>query len=211
MRFLRKADVAATRLGILAGAFHPPTRAHLALAQASLDLFETDEVLFVLPRRFPHKKYEAVGMEQRAAMLLESTRHEPRFSVAISEGGLFLEIARECREFYPPATRLRFLCGRDTAERIVQWGYAGHPPIDEQLREFELLVARRKGEYVPPEHLRQAIRPLAFEESYDAVSSTEVRRRIRAGEPWEHLVPPPIIAVVRELYREQANSTASPR
>jgi nicotinate-nucleotide adenylyltransferase len=211
MRLLRKAEVAATRLGILSGAFHPPTRAHLALAQASLDLFETDEVLFVLPRKFPHKEYEAVGMEQRAAMLLECTRHEPRFSVAVSEGGLFLEIARECREVYPPATRLRFLCGRDTAERIVKWGYVDHPGIDEQLREFELLVARRQGEYVPPEHLRYAILPLAFEEAYDAVSSTEVRRRIRAGEPWEHLVPQPIIATVRALYRSQENRTASPR
>jgi len=201
MRFLRKADIAAKRLGILSGAFHPPTRAHLALAQASLDLFETDEVLFVLPARLPHKEYEGVCIEQRITMVLESTQHEPRFSVAVSEGGLFLEIARECREFYGRHTRLRFLCGRDTAERIVEWGYIEQPSIAVQLEEYELLVTPRQGRFVPPEHLRAAILPLAFEPEYDAVSSTEVRRRIRAGEAWEHLVPHAIIESVRSLYR----------
>lgn len=201
MRFVRRAEGRPERLGILSGAFHPPTRAHVALAQASLDLFETDEVLFVLPVKFPHKEYDAVGIPERVSMVLDATSHQPRFSVALSEGGLFLEIARECREHYTEGTRLRFLCGRDTAERIVEWGYVDHPSIEVQLREYELLVARRMGAYTPPGHLQHAIHPLAFEEVYDVVSSTEVRRRIAAGEDWEHLVPEAITATVRALYR----------
>ena len=48
MRFLRKSRTAPGGVGILSSAFHPPTRAHLALAHAALDTFETEEVVFVL-------------------------------------------------------------------------------------------------------------------------------------------------------------------
>jgi nicotinic acid mononucleotide adenylyltransferase len=68
----------------------------------------------------------------------------------------------------------------------------------DQLREFQLLVAARQGGYQPPSELRDRIQPLAMEE--DWVSATEVRDRIRAGQPWEHLVPGAIVALVRRAY-----------
>ncbi|MCS7023549.1 MAG: nicotinate-nicotinamide nucleotide adenylyltransferase [Bryobacteraceae bacterium] len=208
MRFIRKAIGAPARLGILAGAFHPPTQAHLALARTALDLFETDEVLFVLPARFPHKKYENVGLDERLSLLLDATSGEPRFSVALSDGGLFYEIAREARPHYPEAARLRFLCGRDAAERIVKWPYEGLPSIEQQLKEFDLLVAKRKGEYLPPPGLEASIHPLRMEGDWESVSSTEVRRRIAAGEPWEELVPEAIREPVRKLYGSLSLSPA---
>src|SRR5215469_10515993 len=85
------------RLGVLPGTFNPPTRAHLALAQAGLA--HCDEVLLVLPRALPHKEYSGVGFAERLR-LLEAAARDERFAVAGSEGGLFLEIAAECREAY---------------------------------------------------------------------------------------------------------------
>lgn len=201
MRFLRKAPVAPARLGILSAAFHPPTRAHLAIAQTALDLFETDEVLFVLPESFPHKHYGEIGLEARIEMLLKATQHEPRYSVGVTEGGLFLEIARECRSAYQAGVRLRFLCGRDAASRIVEWDYGTHPPIEEQLREYELLVAPRKGDYRPPAGLPDAVSSLPMSLEFDDVSSTEVRSAIASGRTWEHLVPDAITELVQRLYR----------
>ncbi|HUQ90604.1 MAG TPA: hypothetical protein VM120_02910 [Bryobacteraceae bacterium] len=200
MRFLRRAQGVPPRLGVLPGAFHPPTRAHLALAQAALDSLETDEVLFVLPAEFPHKKYEAVNLDQRLDMLAAATRQDPRFSIAVSTGGLFLEIARECREAYGADVRLRFLCGRDTAERIVGWNYSGQPAIDEQLYEYELLVAPRQGGFATPPRLSAVIQHLPVDPSHDEVSSSEVRERIARGDRWEHLVPEAIVRQVRERY-----------
>ncbi|MCC6342536.1 MAG: nicotinate-nicotinamide nucleotide adenylyltransferase [Bryobacterales bacterium] len=199
MRFLRKAPLSPRRLGILSGAFHPPTRAHLALAQSALDSFQTDEVLFVMPETLPHKLYEHVTLRQRLEML-SAAAPGPRFSIAVAEGGLFLEIARECRAFYTTDTRLRFICGRDTAERVIAWNYSRHPPIEAQLEEFELLVAPRQGPFSPPIHLASAIAHLPVDESFDDVSSTEVRRRIAAGEDWTHLVPPAILPLVADWY-----------
>jgi len=45
------------------------------------------------------------------------------------------------------------------------------------------------------------VQPLRLVGDFDDVSSTEVRRRITAGLAWEHLVPEPIIEMVRRVYR----------
>src|SRR5215208_4781186 len=97
MRFFRRASVAPNRLGILPGTFNPVTIAHLALAHAALSC--VDEVVFVLPRVFPHKDYSGASFDDRIAML-DAALDDPAFSVAAADGGLFIEIARECRAEY---------------------------------------------------------------------------------------------------------------
>ena len=198
MQFLRRAAGAPNRVAILPGAFNPPTIAHLALAGASLR--HAGEALFVLPRAFPHKEYEGALQESRVAMLRAATAHEPAFSVALADGGLFREIAAECREAYGAGVRFSFLCGRDAAERILYWDYGHDSAVDEMLREFDLLVASRRGEIEPPLHLRHAIERLDLSDDLDHVSSTEVRRRIARGLPWEHLVPEAARAIALKAY-----------
>ena len=198
MEFFRRAAGCPGRLGILPGTFHPPSCAHFALGLAALRVVE--EVVFVLPRELPHKRYEQVGFDGRMRMLLAAVRGESRFSVAASGGGLFIEIARECRDAYGFGTQLSIVCGRDAAERIVNWDYGSPGAILGMLREFDLLVASRSGDYAAPPELRPYIHPLPLESSFDLVSATDVRRRIAAGESWEHLVPSAVVPLARELY-----------
>ncbi len=198
MDLIRRAERMPSRLGVLPGAFNPPTRAHLALARAALA--HVDEVLFVIPRVFPHKVYEGASFEQRVEMLLRLVDEEPAFSVGVSAGGLFIEIARECRAVYGPGVELWFLCGADAAERVVSWDYGPSGSIDDQLREYGLLVAARKTPYVPPERLLARVRSVALDAVYQELSATEVRARIRDGRPWEHLVPEAIVPLVRAVY-----------
>ncbi|HLJ51039.1 MAG TPA: hypothetical protein VKU01_33760 [Bryobacteraceae bacterium] len=193
MEFFEKPASHPRRLGILAGSFNPPTVAHLELADAAQG--HVDQVLWVLPREFPHKRYHGATLTQRVDML-----RKLGLTAAVSSGGLFLEIARECREHYGPQTKLSFLCGRDAAERIVNWDYGRPGVAEEMLREFELLVAARLGEYSPPSHLQRQIRRLHLRNDFDHVSSTEVRERIRHSHTWEHLVPEPIVEDVRKIY-----------
>jgi nicotinate (nicotinamide) nucleotide adenylyltransferase len=200
MDFFRRAAGTPSRLGVFPGTFNPPTRAHLALARAALG--QVEEVVFVLPRRFPHKTFERASFEDRLHMLDAALEAEPRFSIAATAGGLFIEIARECREAYGAATELYFLCGRDAAERIVNWDYGRPGVIAEQLSEYQLLVAPRQGAYEPPVNLRDRIHPLPAASSLDEISATEVRARIRRGEAWEHLVPPRIVELARKIYKE---------
>src|SRR5260370_441597 len=152
MEFYFRATGNPARLAILPGAFNPPTRAHLAIAEAALSV--ADEVLFVLPREFPHKEYSGAAFDTRVAWLQAALAGNPRFSLAAAERGLFIDIAREAGADYGQATELFILCGRDAAERIVNWDYGPAEGIREQLEVFPLLVASRGGAYEPPPEIR---------------------------------------------------------
>ena len=204
MRFYSRAPDRPGRLAILAGSFNPPTNAHAELVYAAG--YHVDEVLCVVPSVLPHKEYFGATLEQRMEMIWWAcaAQHSP-FSVATSEGGLFLEIARECREAYGSSTELLFLCGRDAAERVLNWDY-GRPGVTaEMLREFALLVAPRDGDFTAPREWAHRIQTLALHRGQNDVSSTEVRDRIARGDPWEHLVPDAIVEHVREIYQAQAS------
>lgn len=198
MQFLRRAQGRPTRIGILPGAFNPPTIAHLALAHSALA--HVEETLFVLPKEFPHKSFEGAPFEARLAMLRAVIAGTQRFSLAVSEAGLFRDIAGEFRAAYGQGARFSFLCGRDAAERILTWDYGRDASVAEMLREFDLLVAARRGEFAAPLHLRHAIEQLYLSDDMDMVSSTAVRGRMARGEPWEHLVPKEVRKLAAEIY-----------
>lgn len=188
-----------SRLAVFPGTFNPVTVAHQALVSAAL--VHLDEVVLVLPRLFPHKEYSGASFDARVRMLCATfPRNEP-ISVAASDGGLFVEIAAECRAAYGPDVALSFLCGRDAAERIVGWDYGQPGALAEMFRHFGLLVASRQGEYDPPPALRSAVRCLEFAGAFDHVSASAVRDAIARGQAWEHLVPEQIRDQVRRIYR----------
>lgn len=159
-----------------------------------------DEVLFAVPRVLPHKPYTGASLEQRVEMLRVGLVEQPGFSIAVVDGGLFVEIAGECRAAYGEGVRLSFICGRDAAERITAWDYGRPGAIREMLRTFDLLVAARLGGYQPQAELSAAVQILALPGNFDHVSATEVRRRIARGEAWEHLVPSAIREAVGRIY-----------
>ena len=196
MQFYNRVTGIPAKLAILPGAFNPPTRAHLAMAESALAV--ADEVLFVLPRAFPHKEYSGAAFDTRVELLRAALAGNPRFSLASSDRGLFIEMAREARADYGASTELFILCGRDAAERIVNWDYGRGDSIEKQLEVFELLVASRGGHYDPPAPIRNRVRSIALPAGVEQISSTEVRRRIRAGEPWRDLVPGPVAALIEQ-------------
>jgi len=198
MEFFRRPPSHPSRLGILPGTFNPVTVDHLALAQAAAG-YEV-EVLFVLPRMFPHKEYAGATFHERLELLGLALASFPHFSIAASDGGLFVDIANECRAAYGPAVRLTFLCGRDAAERIAGWDYGAPGAFGEMLRHFDLAVAARRGEYQPPPQLSASFRLLELSGEFAHVSATEVRRRIASHEPWEHLVPAPARRRAGQIY-----------
>lgn len=200
MEFFHRSGCRPSRLGVLAGTFNPPTKAHLELAEAALQ--RVDEVVWVLPRQFPHKPQFGANFDERIHMLRRITPDPTRYSVAATEAGLFIDIARECRTLYGPDTELVFVCGRDAAQRVTEWNYSGTESIEQMLEEFQLLVAPRCGHYQMPEPLAARVHRLELREPIDHVSSTEVRERIARGELWEHLVPEAILEDVKRIYVE---------
>jgi len=190
---LHRAREHSARVAVFPGAWNPPTLAHVEIARAARGY--ADEVIWVLPRAFPHKGFEGASFAGRCKMLEKVSR-----SVAISEGGLYTEIADEAQEFFGPGTEILLVCGRDAAERMATWDYGVPGVFDDMLRRYRLLVASRSGEYKPAGHHSDRILTLNMDAKWNEVSSSEIRNRIARGEDWRPLVPPAIAAMVESLY-----------
>jgi nicotinate-nucleotide adenylyltransferase len=187
-----------SRVVLFPGTWNPPTIAHVDIARMALN--QADEVVWVLPRVFPHKGFEGAGFEARRGMLEALARQEPGFSVAVSDGGLYAEIAEEARTCFGPQTDISLVLGRDAAERIAAWDYGSPSVFDDFVRRYRLFVAARGGEFEPSSHHKDFIFTLPMESSWDDISSSEVRRRIANGEDWRHLVPAAIADMVEMIY-----------
>jgi nicotinate (nicotinamide) nucleotide adenylyltransferase len=197
MEFYRRRAGNPQSVAVLAGSFNPPTVAHLELARAASR--HVDEIVFVVPRTFPHKNYFGATLDQRLQML-DAMGLPGSHSIASAEKGLFVDIARECRQFFGLEAKLYFVCGRDAAERILGCDYGDPGVVEKMMREFELLVAARAGTFCSPPQFQDRIHELVIQGEHDHVSSSRVRERIAQGEPWEHLVPEPIVEKVRSVY-----------
>jgi nicotinate-nucleotide adenylyltransferase len=185
-------------VALFPGAFNPPTVAHLAIALAAHTW--AAEVVWTLPRAFPHKGFEGAGFQARLEMLRRLAADRPGFSVAVASGGLYVEIADEARQFLGAGVEIGLVCGRDAAERIAAWDYGRPGVFDAMIERYPLLVAGRAGDYLPAPHHAERIIPIAMDPAFNDVSSTEVRRRIAAGEPWRQLVPAAAADLVASAY-----------
>jgi len=198
MRFLRRPQRKSRSIAVFCGAFHPPTIAHVELARSARAV--VDEVLWVMPERFPHKTYDQVTLPTRLRLILEAT-HD---AIAISSESLFFDIAAEAkRDLEIPNVKL--LIGEDGARRIVDWDYGFTPEnhrayLETNLQRFPILTARRQQLWkVPPEY-SPWFEWLDVDQEIASVSSCLVREQIAVAQPWRHLVPQSIVDRVAEFY-----------
>ncbi len=183
-------------LAVIPGAYNPPTNAHAALAAHAAGM--ADEVLLLLPENLPHKDFSGASFEARLRMLRRAVDHE-RVGVGSTSNGLFLEIAIACRARFPEA-EISIVCGRDAAERILAWPYSEEGALEHLFSLAKLWVYDRQGAFEVPKAFQEAITAFPFEENLQALSATEVRRRIAAGEEWRELVPPAIHEEAERIY-----------
>jgi len=209
LRFIRRASqgIAATggkaALGVLGGTFNPVTSGHLALAGQAQEHFQLDEVLFVLPARLPHREPREASLEDRLAMLELALRPYPRYSLAVSTHGIFLDIAQALKSHYSQDVRLLFLIGADAANRILRWNYLDRKEaLRKMFHRFELVIARREGELRLPDDpelapYRSRIHTLEMPAECQHVSSTQVREICGQGKSAEGLVPVDVATYIR--------------
>ena len=199
IEFFRRASAAPRRLGILPGTFNPPTRAHLALARAAQG--HVDEVLFVLPREFPHKAYEGASFAERIEMLRVAVADDPLLSIASTDRGLFIDIARDCRDAYGDAA-LSFLCGRDAAERIVNWDYGAPGSLRRPCWKNSTSGWRPAAAIISrPRNWRIAFIRFPWLRITTKSPRPMCATGSRAACPGSTLVPEAIVPLVRRIYR----------
>ena len=198
-------------LGILGGTFNPPHLGHLRLARAALEELALERVVLVPARAAPHKtEAEDPGAEHRLRMCELAVQTEPRLEVSRIEldrpGPSYTVDTLRSIHATDPDAELTLIVGADMAQTLPSW----REPR-EILRLARLAVAGRDG--ASRERAQSAVasldgdaRSVFLDMPLLDVSSSQVRSRVAAGEPYEDVVGAEIAGYIAEhgLYRETA-------
>lgn len=192
------------RVGVFGGAFDPPHRAHVALAEAALQQLQLDELRIFPTGQAWHKERELTAAEHRLAMVRMAFAQTPRIVVDERElrrpGATYtVDTLRELHAEQRQA-QLFLVMGEDQARDFTSW------------REWQaiaalatLCVAERGAsqggiaalEALPNVSTRALQLPLMRE------SATEIRARVAAGQDIAALVAANVASYIAQnhLYR----------
>lgn len=211
------------------GSFDPVHNGHVAIARAARDALHA-EVALLPARDPPHKDSTEADAEQRAQMLELAVAGEPGLYVDRRElqragPSYTVDTLAELRAEAGGSAPLAWLIGADSLLQLHTWHrwrelfdlahvIAVQRPGAEvdaaRLREqAPLVLAQINNRWLPPAALADsahggfALLPLP---ELRPESSTELRRRIAAGEPWRNRVPPAVAERIDclHLYRDPA-------
>lgn len=204
-----------TRLGIMGGTFDPIHHGHLVTAEEARAQFALDRVLFIPNRHPPHKDpSDLTDPEHRYLMTFLATVSNPHFAVSRIEidrqgASYTIDTIRDLSSQHPQWV-LYYITGADAILQILrgEWEQSA-----ELLRLCQFIAATRPGYTLDLDTLR---RSNATGRSLDnvhmmaipalAISSTDVRTRVRTGRPIKYLVPEAVEAYIEkhELYPRMA-------
>jgi nicotinate-nucleotide adenylyltransferase len=195
------------KMGVLGGTFDPIHIGHLAAAEAAIDCADLDEVVFVPTGNPPHRPRAVATDSQRLEMCRLATMDETRFAVSD------IEITREGPSYTldtllalrgaNPHAELYLVLGWDAASLFGSW----HQPA-EVLALAPIIVVTRPGRPVPVEAQLDAAgidhqRAILCSVPTPAVSASEIRKAVAAGESIAGRVPPAVERYIasHKLYR----------
>lgn len=188
------------KIGILGGTFDPIHLGHLEAASAAKRALSLDRVLLLPSRTPPHRASEprASVFHRFAMAAIAAVEHDVSVSdlEVRRDGPSYTALTLEAlhREGFAPA-QLFFITGSDAFADVATW--YDYPRI---LLMANFVVVSRPGAPRPAELIPnlQSLLPdvdptrptvLSVEAETRDVSSTDIRRRIGAGEPIDGLVP----------------------
>lgn len=173
------------RLGILGGTFDPIHLGHLVAASAVHDQLELDRVLLTPTAMQPFKAGErTTPASHRRAMCAIAADGDPRFDVSdvdLERGGVTytVDTLADIAAQHPDA-ELYFITGADALARLEDW-----KDVDRLMT-----LATFVGVTRPGHSFVKIDRPhILVEAPALAISSTDVRQRVRAGRSIRYLVP----------------------
>jgi len=196
--------VSAPRLGILGGSFDPPHAGHLALAAAARAALGLDRVHVIPAARAPLRDAAPSAPAAERLLLLRLAFDPLPWAVVddreLRRGGVSYSVdtARELAAENPGA-ELHWILGADQLARLHLWREA-----PELCRLARFAVLPRDGAAgAVDSSLAGLARVTRLAAPEVAVSSTEVRRALAAGEPLGKALPRAVADAIedRRLYR----------
>ncbi len=186
----------AQRIGLFGGSFDPVHLGHLLVAQAACEELGLTRLCFVPAAQSPFKPGTVPAPPQaRLRWLRLALAGETRYEVdeqEIRRGGVSytIDTVREYARRFPQATLL-YLIGADHVHTLPQWREADALA---QLVEFVALPRPGRTLEAPPAPFRVR----ALQGFPVAISSSEIRARVKAGQPIHNLVPPAVAAAIHQ-------------
>lgn len=183
------------KLGIFGGSFDPVHRGHLLVAQAALEELSLDKLFFVPAAVSPFKPENKMApAEFRLRLLRLALVGRTNCEVDDQEtrrGGISytVDTLRDYAQKFPGA-KLFYLIGADNILKLNVWREAG-----ELARLAEFVAVPRPGETTeefPKPFCGRILKGFPF-----AVSSSEIRTRLKNNLPVESLVPSAVAEAIR--------------
>jgi nicotinate-nucleotide adenylyltransferase len=196
------------RIGILGGTFNPPHLGHLVCAQEAYRELALDSVTLIPASIPPHKPVEdEPGAHHRLELCRLAVADDERFDVSDIElhrdGPSYTVDTLQELTSRAPNTEHFLIVGGDIAAGLPRW----REP-ERVLELATLAVAKRRGTARGAVHtalnsLRGGELVRFFQMPRIGVSSTMIRRRVRAGQPIRYLVPDRVSEYIEQegLYR----------
>jgi nicotinate-nucleotide adenylyltransferase len=200
------------RIALFGGTFDPIHRGHTLVAGAAAQALDAEQLIFIPAKVSPLKGFFPFARDEDRRRMIELAIAGHR-DFAVSDGELqrpapsyTLDTVRQFQRDYGPGTAVHWLLGADTVEDLVHWHR-----IEELIDECHLTTMQRPG-FVPdfdrfesrwgPQRVAKLKRDVIDTPLVD-ISSTEVRRRLAAGEDVSGMLHPDVIHYIREhnLYR----------
>jgi len=183
------------KLGLFGGSFDPVHLAHLLVAQAAIEELGLDRLFFIPAAQSPFKPANqpapaAIRLQLLRLALAGKTNCEIDEQETRRGGVSYtIETLRGYAKRFPQA-ELFYLIGADHAAKLNEWREAGDLAA---LAEF-IAIPRPGGAtaHFPPPFRGRMLKGFPL-----AVSSSEIRARVKAGLPIEPLVPPAVAEAIR--------------
>jgi nicotinic acid mononucleotide adenylyltransferase len=194
---------------VLPGAYNPPTRAHLALADAARAR-GFDRVLFSLGTITLDKRESGLALDERLHLLAEITSGQEGLGVVLHNRGLYAEQAEALRRACPGVELFTFVVGMDKVGQIFDARY--YRDLESSLAALfdraRLLVAPRGAldhaafasllADEPARRYADRVDWLELDPRWRALSATAVRERMARGEPAAEWLPEPVARYLRQ-------------
>lgn len=188
------------RIGLYGGSFDPVHIGHVLVGQAASEELSLDRLFFIPAARSPFKPdQQPAPSEMRMALLRLALAGRPKWELddfEVQRGGtsFTIDTVRYFSKRFP-AARLFYLVGADNIAGLPKW------------REAETLASLATFVVIPRPGDAATELPAPFQgiklKGFPfAVSSSEIRARVRASLPIDALVSPPVAEAIRnnQLY-----------
>jgi nicotinate-nucleotide adenylyltransferase len=175
------------RIGLYGGSFNPVHLGHLLVAQAAEEEARLERLHFIPAAQSPFKPHlPLLNGTERVRLLRLALAGRPSWEIdggELDRGGISytIETVRQYHQRFPTA-EIFYLIGADHLSQLPKWRDSA-----ELARLAQFLVISRPEQ--PDPEVPLPFRAIKLRGFPFAVSSSEIRRRIAAGQSIQNLVP----------------------